>query len=146
MTFHCALGNLCHRLSQTGKAGERGENADELTWYFASAHMKRTKNKREKGDPLRIPFRRLSCNLAFYPAFSSRQSDRSRRSTISRVISRSRTRLELGRWYIRSSINSSRIIRRPRAPTLRARASLVSTPAATTEKCKRTFSYSNSRW
>src|ERR1019366_9451668 len=50
-----------------------------------------------------------------YPAFSSRQSDRSRRSTISFVISKSRTRLLEGRWYIRSSISSSRIMRNPRA-------------------------------
>ena len=47
---------------------------------------------------------------ATYPVFSSRQSDRSRRSTISLVISRSRTRLFEGKWYIKSNISSSRIM------------------------------------
>src|SRR5213078_313179 len=57
-----------------------------------------------------------------YPAFSIIVSETLRFSTISRVTSNSFTFFWLGRWYIRSSMSSSRIIRRPRAPTLRTMA------------------------
>src|SRR5690242_13543852 len=48
------------------------------------------------------------------PAFSSKCSAKSRFSTISAVMSSSLICFLLGRWYIRSSISSSRIMRSPR--------------------------------
>jgi len=60
-------------------------------------------------------------------------------------LSNSRTFFWLGRWYIRSSISSSRIMRRPRAPTLRFRASRATAFRASSEKCSLTFSNSKRR-
>ncbi len=54
-----------------------------------------------------------------YPAFSSKLQLISRVRTISAVTTKSRTFRCMGRWYINSSMRSSRIIRKPRAPTLR---------------------------
>ena len=63
-----------------------------------------------------------SIGASVYPAFSIIASVTLRFSTISRVTSNSFTFFWLGKWYMRSSINSSRIMRKPRAPTLRAMA------------------------
>src|ERR1035441_9228608 len=66
--------------------------------------------------------------------------------TISAVTSKSLTRFWPGRLYIRSSISSSRIMRRPRAPTLRNMASLEMQRRASSVKRSLTFSNSNRRW
>src|SRR5262245_65192060 len=80
-----------------------------------------------------------------YPAFSN-GSWISFFSTISLVMVSSRCSFCCGSWYIRSSINSSRMIRRPRAPTLRLMASRATASRASSENFNLTFSYSNSRW
>src|SRR5581483_7279852 len=82
----------------------------------------------------------------YYPAFSIIAIETSRFSTISLVTSKSLILFWLGRWYIRSSISSSRIIRRPRAPTLRARASRAMACRASSVNLSLTFSNSNKRW
>src|SRR6185312_5149578 len=74
-----------------------------------------------------------------YPAFSIIASETSRFSTIAPVTSNSFTRFWLGRWYIKSSISSSRIMRRPRAPTLRAIACLAIARRASSLNLSRTF-------
>src|SRR5580704_15218523 len=67
-------------------------------------------------------------------------------STISRVTSNSFSFFWLGRWNIRSSISSSRIMRKPRAPTLRAMACRAMARRASSLNFRRTFSNSNRRW
>src|SRR5262249_40059193 len=80
-----------------------------------------------------------------YPAFSIIAKVTLRFSTISRVTSNSFTFFWLGRWYIRSSISSSRIMRSPRAPTLRAMAWRETARSASSLNFSRTFSNSNKR-
>src|SRR6267154_1904432 len=64
--------------------------------------------------------------------------------TTSRVIVTSRSFFWFGTWYIRSSISSSMIIRRPRAPILRSSADSAIASRASSVKRSFTFSYSNS--
>ena len=82
-----------------------------------------------------------------YPAFSiTVAKDALRFSTISRVTSNSFSFFWLGKLNMRSSMSSSRIMRRPRAPTLRAMAWRAIARRASSLNFRRTFSNSNRRW
>src|SRR5271169_3875358 len=65
--------------------------------------------------------------------------------TISSVTTNSRTLRWLGRWYIRSSIRSSRIMRSPRAPTFLSSAWAAIVPRLASLNRNLTFSNSKSR-
>jgi hypothetical protein len=84
--------------------------------------------------------------FAEYPAFSISVIGLSLAITTSRVIDDSRTFFWFGTEYIRSSIRSSMIIRRPRAPILRSSADSAIASSASSVKRSFTFSYSNSFW
>src|SRR3954447_20887641 len=86
------------------------------------------------------------CHRFDLAAFSTIESDTSRFSTIGCVTSNSLIFFCDGRWYIRSSINSSRIMRSPRAPTLRERASRAIALSESSVNFSFTFSNSKSRW
>src|SRR5438105_4535633 len=80
------------------------------------------------------------------PAFSISVSDLSLASTISRVTTTSRSFFWPGTEYMRSSIRSSMIMRKPRAPILRESADSAIASRASSVKRSFTFSYSKSFW
>src|SRR5215472_17825444 len=113
----------------------------ELIGLQTSLYNCRSNRQFSSTDPAKS-----STETRFYPAFSIIGMDTSRFSTISRLTSNSLSRFWLGRWYIRSSMRSSRIMRSPRAPTFLFRASRATARVASSLNLRRTFSNSNSRW
>src|SRR5438552_1099666 len=83
-----------------------------------------------------------------YPAFSMMGGSKPNScfSTIGSVTTNSRSPCWLGNWYIKSSIKSSRIIRKPRAPSFLSMACFATARKALSVNRNVTCSNSNSRW